>query len=91
MCELLHIFTACLSLYCDIIDRRQIATELTEIMKYSQENKVMDSPLSESSVSINLSLIQKRCSELMDEPDELELSLEVSEPSSDTGDPYNHL
>jgi len=51
----------------------------------------MDSPLSESSVSINLSLIQKRCSELMDEPDELELSLEVSEPSSDTGDPYNHL
>ncbi len=51
----------------------------------------MDNPLSESSVSLNLSLIQKRCSELMDQTDGLELSLEDSEPSKDTGDPYNHL
>jgi len=91
LCELPHIFTACLSLYYDIIDRRPIATELTEMMKNSKENKIMDSPLSESSVSLKLSLIQKRCNELMDETDGLELILEDFEPSKDTGDPYNHL
>lgn len=51
----------------------------------------MDSPLSESSVSLRLSLIQKRCSELMEEPDELELSLEDAELAGNSGDPYNHL
>ena len=51
----------------------------------------MDSPLSESSVTLSLSLIQKRCSELMDETDGLELSLEDAEPAKDAGDPYNHL
>ncbi len=92
MCDVLHTFTACLSLYCDIIDGRQIATELTKIMKDSKENKIMENPLAESSVSINLSLIQKRCRDLMNEPDELELmSLEDSEPARDAGDPYNHL
>lgn len=65
---------------------------MTEKMNNSSENKTMDSPLSESSVSLQLSLIQKRCGELMREPDELELSLEDdSEPANDTGDPYNHL
>ena len=61
------------------------------MMKNYKENKTMDCPLSESSVSLNLSLIQKRCSELMDVPDKLQLSLEDSEPSKDSGDPYNHL
>ena len=51
----------------------------------------MDSPLSESSVSLKLSLIQQRCSELMDETDGLELSLEDSEPGKSSGDPYNQL
>lgn len=51
----------------------------------------MDSPLSESSVTLRLSLIQKRCSELMDEPDALELAPEDGEPVKDTGDPYNRL
>jgi hypothetical protein len=60
-------------------------------MNNSQENKTMDSPLSESSVSLKLSLIQKRCSELMEDVDGLELSLEDAEPANDTGDPYNHL
>ena len=64
---------------------------MTEIMKNSRENKTMDSPLSESSVTLSLSLIQKRCSELMDETDGLELSLEDAEPVKDAGDPYNHL
>ena len=51
----------------------------------------MDSPLSESSVTLKLSLIQKRCSELMDQTDGLELTLEDSEPPSINGDPYNQV
>jgi len=56
------------------------------------DTKVMDTPLSQSSVSLKLEEIQKRCNELMDEPDALlELALEeepvVEAPSSD---PYNH-
>jgi len=60
-------------------------------MKNYRENKTMDTPLSESSVTLKLSLIQKRCSELMENVDALELSLEDAEPISNTGDPYNHL
>ncbi len=51
----------------------------------------MDNPLSESSVSLKLSLIQKRCSELMDKTDGLELTLEDPDPPSSSGDPYNRL
>ncbi len=60
-------------------------------MKNSIENKTMYESPSQSNVSLNLSLIQKRCSELMDETDGLELILEDPEPSRDTDDPYNHL
>ena len=51
----------------------------------------MKEPLSESSVSLNLSLIQKRCSELMETEEELELTLEEPVPSDEDGasDPYN--
>ena len=53
----------------------------------------MDTPISESSVSLKLSLIQKRCQELL-EDDSLELSLEETadkpkKPKSDPYDPYN--
>jgi hypothetical protein len=48
-----------------------------------------DAPLSESSVSMKLSLIQKRCSQLMDESDGLELSLEEPAPAVESNDPYN--
>ncbi len=52
----------------------------------------MDSPLSESSVPLKLSEIQKRCSELMEEPEALtELRLVDADSSIDSGDPYNHL
>ncbi len=61
------------------------------MMKNSIENKTMYGPLSQSNVPLKLSLIQKRCSELMDETDGLELILEDPEPSRDTSDPYNHL
>ena len=55
------------------------------------DTKVMDTPLSESSVSLKLEEIQKRCSELMDEPDTLlELSLEDPTASPGASDPYNH-
>ena len=55
------------------------------------DDKDLDVPLSQSSVTLKLELIQKRCSELMDEPDSLELALE--EPTAGdprAGDPYNH-
>lgn len=54
------------------------------------DTKDLQTPLSQSSVSLKLELIQKRCSELMDEPDTLELTLE--EPLAEdprASDPYN--
>ncbi|MEE8308389.1 MAG: hypothetical protein V3R81_14065 [Gammaproteobacteria bacterium] len=52
----------------------------------------MDTPLSQSNVSLKLSEIQKRCRDLLDEPDGLtELCLEDEpQPGVDAGDPYNH-
>ena len=54
------------------------------------DNKDLDTPLSQSSVTLKLELIQRRCNELMDDPDELELTLEepaVEDPRE--SDPYN--
>ena len=54
------------------------------------DKKDMETPLSQSSVSLKLELIQRRCSELMDDPDELELSLEEPAPEDPrASDPYN--
>ena len=56
------------------------------------DKKLMDTPLSESSVTLKLEEIRRRCSELMDEPDGLaELSLEdpLVQPESDSSfNPY---
>jgi hypothetical protein len=50
----------------------------------------MDTPLSESSVSLKLEEIQKRCSELLETPESMpELSLEDSPSVADHSDPYN--
>ena len=50
----------------------------------------MDTPLSQSSVSLKLEEIQRRCQELKDEPDSLlELSLEDAATEPDASDPYN--
>jgi len=50
----------------------------------------MDTPLSQSSVSLKLEEIQRRCSELLEEPNGLlELSLEDPVPNAEAGDPYN--
>jgi len=57
---------------------------------YSMDDgRDLDTPLSQSNVSLKLSLIQKRCSELMDDSDGLELSLEEPPAVIDGGDPYN--
>jgi hypothetical protein len=50
----------------------------------------MDTPLSQSHVSLKLEEIQKRCSALQDSPESmLELSLEDSPKKDDQNDPYN--
>lgn len=49
-----------------------------------------DVPLSESSVSLKLADIQKRCSRLLEEPEELDgLSLEDPAFVTDESNPYN--
>jgi len=48
-------------------------------------------PLSQSNVSLKLADIQKRCSELIDDPDYLGgLALEEPVAEPDTNNPYNH-
>jgi len=52
----------------------------------------MDTPLSQSSVSMKLEEIQKRCGELMDQPEVLlELTLEEGVADNQANDPYNHV
>ena len=49
-----------------------------------------DTPLSESNVSLKLADIQKRCSDLIEAPDELSgLSLEEPALEPDSNNPYN--
>jgi hypothetical protein len=61
-----------------------------EMAQATMDKKGMDTPLSESSVSLKLEEIQKRCSQLMDEPDTLfELSLEEPNVNPRSSDPYN--
>ena len=55
------------------------------------DDKDFDTPLSQSSVTLKLEMIRKRCNQLMDDPDALELALEEpSAPDPASGDPYNH-
>jgi len=50
----------------------------------------MDTPLSETNISLKLEEIQKRCSELMDEPNGLsDLTLEEVNSEPAANDPYN--
>ncbi len=53
-------------------------------------NSYKDSPLSQSSVSLKLSLIQQQCSELLDSGSDMGgLSLEEPLPEKDNTNPYN--
>jgi hypothetical protein len=52
----------------------------------------MDTPLSQSTVSLKLEEIKRRCEELNEEPHGLlELSLEDPEVQQDNSDPYNRV
>ncbi len=53
------------------------------------EKEFMDKTLAESNVSLSLSQIQRRCADLLEEPDGLELSLEEPAEEPDTGNPYD--
>lgn len=54
------------------------------------EDRNLDTPLSQSSVTLKLELIQRRCNELMDDPDALELALdEPTAADPRASDPYN--
>lgn len=48
-----------------------------------------DTSLAESSVSLQLARIRRRCSQLLSDPDALELSLEEPAECSDGTNPYN--
>ncbi|MDJ0909253.1 MAG: hypothetical protein QNI99_08660 [Woeseiaceae bacterium] len=57
---------------------------------WKMDKDFKDIPLSESSVSHKLADIQKRCSALMTDPDQMvELSLEEPAPALDSGNPYD--
>ena len=61
-------------------------------MERLMDKDFTDTPLSQSNVSLKLADIQKRCSQLIAEPDELTgLSLEEEEPvvEPDKNNPYN--
>ena len=63
-------------------------------MKRKMDRKIdmdfNDAPLSESNVSLKLADIQRRCSELLSEPDaDIELSLEEPTVEPDNNNPYN--
>ena len=52
----------------------------------------MDTSAAESSVSLKLEEIQRRCSRLIDQPEGLsELTLEDAAADQDVNDPYNQL
>ena len=54
------------------------------------KKKSDDIPLSESNVSLKLADIQKRCSELLDDPDQFGgLSLEEPSAVADSNNPYS--
>ncbi len=54
------------------------------------ENDFNEVPLSESHVSLRLADIQRRCAELIQDPEEsLELSLEEPVVQPDNNNPYN--
>lgn len=56
----------------------------------NEKQSTHDVPLSESNVSLKLADIQRRCSELLTEPDALtELSLEEFTVESDSDNPYD--
>ncbi len=59
-------------------------------MEDKPDQEFETAPLSESNVSLKLAAIQRRCSEMLTEPDALtELSLEEPVIEPDNNNPYN--
>ncbi len=59
-------------------------------MERKMDKEFDDIPLSQSNVTLKLADIQKRCSQLLDEPGELTgLSLEEPTVEPDNNNPYN--
>jgi len=60
-------------------------------MQRNMQKDVKQIPRSESQVTLKLAEIQRRCSELLEAPDDsLELSLEEPISRPDDNNPYNH-
>jgi hypothetical protein len=76
-----------------LIGDRQKKNKKKQGIRQTMNEKDFDSSLAETSVSLKLELIQRRCTELLDDPDSM-LELALEEPTADagnSGDPYNHL
>jgi hypothetical protein len=59
-------------------------------MERKMDKDIDQIPLSQSNVSLKLAVIQKRCTQLLDEPDELTLEEPRLEPVEDGPyDPYD--
>ena len=91
-CDPCHVSASGPSLYCDSNECRQTATNWhgrnTMDIKHST-----DTPLSQTNVSMSLSLIQKQCEKLLQQG-QTELSLEDPEKLAASGryscNPYDH-
>ena len=60
-------------------------------MEAKMKKEFEDTPLSESNVSLKLADIQKRCSELLQDPDQFGgLTLEEPISGQDSSNPYDH-
>ncbi len=53
------------------------------------DKEIRDVPLAESNISLKLADIQRRCSQLISEPDSLGLTLEEPLAEMDDNNPYN--
>lgn len=59
-------------------------------MAYDQNNNDKDATLAESNVSLRLADIQRRCAQLLDDP-ESELELAIEEPADEAAEPEDYF
>lgn len=59
-------------------------------MAYDENKNDKDAPLAESNVSLRLADIQRRCAQLLDDPDS-ELELAIEEPADDAAEPDDYF
>lgn len=61
-----------------------------ENMAHDDNNQEKDAPLSESNVSLRLADIQRRCAQMLDDP-ESELELALEEPTDEPAEPHDYF